>query len=119
MQLKARKILVIVIGVLAIAGGWRYGYPAALAHIYSEVPSAWRMDFQHMTTEQIKGALGDPDEVASAKDFQSWLRVHWWGVEELKVLTPACCGPESVPSDAYYVIHVNGFYRPALIKQIH
>lgn len=118
MQLTLKKAAVALIGVLIVAGVWRVGYPAILERVHSEVPSDWRLDFPRMTIGQITSALGEPSEVASAKEYQAWVRRHWWGEEELKVIAPACCAAESKPSEVYYVVHAKGFYDPVTTKRI-
>jgi hypothetical protein len=118
MQLTLKKTSIALIGMLILVGAWRLGYPAVLGQMHAEVPPDWRLDFRRTTIGQINSTLGEPSEVASAKEYQSWVRKHWWGVEELKVIAPGCCTPESKPSEAYYIVRAKGFYEPVATKRI-
>ncbi|MGO4702726.1 hypothetical protein [Dyella sp. 2RAB6] len=118
MQLTSKKASAALMATLILVGAWRLGYPAVLEQVHGEIPSDWRLDYRRMTVGQINSALGEPSEVASAKEYQSWVRKHWWGVEELKIIAPGCCAPESRPSEAYYVVHAKGFYDPVATKRI-
>lgn len=118
MQLTSKKVTAVLVGMLVLVGVWRLGYPVALGYAFGEVPPDWRINFRQMTIGQINSALGEPSEVASAKEYQSWVRKHWWGIEELRVITRDCCASESRPSEAYYLVHAKGFYDPVTTKRI-
>jgi len=115
------KIRLWMVAAILIAATfmWRVVYPWIITREFSrETPVAWNKTLLSMAMREIYQTLGQPDEDVSTKEYQSWIRKHWWGWQQLKVLVPHCCTAASRPSEVYYVVHVNGFYDPIIIRRI-
>jgi hypothetical protein len=107
--------LALVVGVAAACLTAVYLlYPRAIAELYGkDMPQAWAPELGDMTFSQIYQRLGAPQEDASAKDFQRWVEVHWWGRKLLMVAAADCCKPTNKPHAVVYIVLVDGWYAPA------
>jgi hypothetical protein len=114
------KSLALAVGVSAICLAVTYlFYPRIVFELYGkDMPQAWASDLGGMSFSQMYQKLGAPQEDASAKDYQQWVEVHWWGKKILKVISVDCCKPASKPSVVIYVVYVDGWYQPVYQKTL-
>ncbi len=113
-----RLMFILGLGVFFLTATY-FLYPRIIAELYGKtIPLQWSLNFGGMTFSQIYQKLGSPQEDASAKDYQQWVELHWWGAKTLKLISADCCKPNSQPSAVIYVVYVNGWYDPVHRKTI-
>jgi hypothetical protein len=114
-----KRAFIIATVSIAISVVFSFAYKRAIVVVYGQqIPVAWASDFADMNFGEIYQKIGPPQEDVSAKEYQNWLVYQWWGWQMLTVTSNDCCKLTSKPTNIYYTVHVNGWYKPAYIKKI-
>lgn len=96
-----------------------FSYPFAIAEFAGKnMPAGWEPELGEMNLGQIHKEIGPPAFSMSAKEYQDWVKYHWWGVEILKIMAVDCCGQNARPSDIQYIVYVKGRAKPVRVEFI-
>lgn len=117
--MKYKKNFIFIAFILILLTVFSEAYKKTIITAYGQqVPEIWTSDFADMTFGEIYQEIGQPQEDVSAKEYQNWLIRYWWGWKMLKMISNNCCPLTSKPTDIYYIVHVNGWYKPVYFKKI-
>jgi len=56
------------------------------------IPPHWSPELGQMTFAEIYQKIGLPQEDVSAKQYQNWRELHWWGSKVLKLVQQIAVG---------------------------
>jgi hypothetical protein len=104
-------IKAIIVGCVTLLALLLYGSMTA-------VPNRWSSDLINLTCGKIYQRIGPPQESATAKEFENWNEMHWWGFKQLKIITRNGCAAERKPDELIYSAHLRWRYKPMFLKVI-
>jgi hypothetical protein len=117
--MRSKRVWLLAIPLFLGSSGWFLVYPAAIVSIYGgSPPPEWDKSLLQMNVAEIHDKLGPPDEDVSAKDYQTWIKRHWWGMEVLEIIVEDCCKKHSRPNDIFFYIKINGRYNNIFFRRL-
>ena len=100
------------IALVAVAVAGLYKSTFSREALRTATPASWNETLLSLTHDDIVRRLGQPQDDASAKDWQSWIQPTWWGTLELRLAFSGCCEPSTRPTAGHVIAHLKGRYRP-------